>query len=153
VGYDVGYIHYFYPSSNTVGFPKADNGEIYLGVSFGPVTLKYSHATTNFFGLGDMTPNNTKGSGYLDLGAAFDMGGGWGVNAHVGFQRIKNGTANGLPSNSVTDYKVGVTKDINGWLLGAALIGTSNKNFFTTGVTIPEGGGKTKAVLSVSKSF
>lgn len=153
LAYDVGYIYYYYPSSNTFGFPKADNGEIYFGITYGPVTAKYYHSVTNFFGLGDLTPNGTKGSGYLDVGAAFDLGGGWGVNAHVGYQRVKNGTLNGLPSNSVTDYKVGVTKDLNGWILGAALVGASNKNFFTTGVTIPEGGGKTKAVLSVSKAF
>ena len=47
-------------------------------------------------------------------------------------QRIAgNGTVNGLPANSVTDYKVGITKDISGWVLGASYLTTSKKNFFT----------------------
>ena len=43
--------------------------EIYGALTYGPATLKYSHSVTNLFG----TPTASN-SGYLDLGATFDVG-------------------------------------------------------------------------------
>ncbi len=156
VGYDIGAIYYYYPKSGAGGATKIDNTEIYVGGSFGPVSAKYYHATSDFFGV-----PGTKNSYYLDVGAAFDLGDGFGVNAHVGYQKVK-----GLPGGSLdnnTDYKLGVTKEVNGWVFGAAFIGNSEKEFAFTGNSIfeaagglraaPEGGGKNRLVVSVSKSF
>jgi hypothetical protein len=54
----------------------------------------------------------------------------------------------------VSDWKAGVTYDLSGWLLGAAVIGTSEKNLFTTARSgFTEGAGKTSVVASVSKTF
>ncbi len=156
IGYDIGLIYYYYPKTGAAGTTKIDNTEVYVGASFGPLTAKYFHATSDFFGI-----PGTKNSYYLDVGASSDLGGGFGVNAHVGYQKVK-----GLPSGSIddnTDYKLGVTKDVNGWVFALAVIGNSEKEFAFTGNSIletssglraaPEGGGKTRAVLSVTKSF
>ena len=115
---------------------------------------KFSYGLTNFFGLGDGTGTDTKGNYYLDLGGTYDLGGGWGVNAHYGYQYVKNGETLGLQKNSVDDYKLGVTKDLSGWILAGTVVGTSRKDYFTTGISAPpEGAGKTSVVVSVSKSF
>jgi hypothetical protein len=59
----------------------------------------------------------------------------------------------GLKDKAVDDYKVGVTKDLSGWILNASYLGTSRKDFFTTGVSAPEAAGKSRVVLGLSRSF
>ena len=46
-----------------------DTTELYVAGTWGPATLKYSHAVTNLFGFSD-----SKNSYYLDLNATFDIG-------------------------------------------------------------------------------
>ncbi len=77
VSYDVGVLGYIYPSNQLT--PSTNTTEIYGALTMGPVTAKYSHSTTNLFGLA-----GSKGSGYLDLSATFDLGGGWSVVPHLG---------------------------------------------------------------------
>jgi uncharacterized protein (TIGR02001 family) len=154
--YDLGAIYYYYPKTGAGGLPKIDNTELYVGGGFGPVTAKYYHAVSDFFGI-----PGTKNSYYIDLAASFPLGNGFGLNAHVGYQKVK-----GLPSGSIdnnTDYKVGVTYDLSGWVFGLAYVGNSEKEFAFTGNSIydyaaglraaPEGAGKGSVVASVSKSF
>lgn len=113
--YDVGVLTYQYPNNKLN--PKAETTEIYGAVTFGPVTAKYSHAVSNLFGFAD-----SKNSGYLDISASFDVGGGVMVSPHVGNQRVaKNSTF------SYTDYSLTVSKDFSGWLVSAAVIGTNAK--------------------------
>ena len=163
-GYDVGYLYYYYPNTGALGTSKIKNGEFYVGGSYGPVSAKWSYAHTHFFSLGDgpsfATPLDTKGSWYLDVNGNFDLGSGWGLQGHYGYQKIKNGKqafALGYTfanEDAVSDYKVGVTKDLSGWLLGAAIVGTSEKGLFRTAESgLTEAAGKTRAVLSVSKTF
>lgn len=163
-GYDVGYLYYYYPNSHALGTSKIQNGELYVGGSYGPVSAKWYYATTHFFSIGygpsSPIPLDTKGSWYLDLTGTFDLGSGWGVQAHYGYQKIKNGErafALGYTfanEDAVSDYKVGVTKDLSGWILGAAIVGTSEKGLFRTAESgLTEAAGKTRAVLSVSKTF
>jgi uncharacterized protein (TIGR02001 family) len=138
--YDVGAIYYAYPGS--VG-PKIDNKEIYFGVGAGPVTAKLFYSLGDYFSTQAIrkasatpTPNGaTDGTIYLDVGATHDLGNGWGINAHVGYLNVKNGKVNGLVSDTVTDYKVGLTKDVSGWVFGGSYITTSKKDFFLTGAT------------------
>jgi uncharacterized protein (TIGR02001 family) len=129
---------------------KAKNLELYVGGSYGPVSLKLYHSVTNFFGL-EAPGIDTKGSQYLDLSAGFDLGGGLGVQGHVGYQRVKNYKQFGAPKDNAIDYKVGVTYDLSGWILGAALIGGDKDDFFTD--TEGDAGGKVRPVVSVTKSF
>lgn len=153
VGLDVGAYYYAYPSKNTGGQGQVKQEEIYFGAGYGPVSAKLWYGVSNFFGLGDGTATDTKGNYYLDLNGNFDLGEGFALVAHYGYQHIKNGTTLGLAKNNVGDYKLGVTKDLSGWSVGGAVVGTSKKDLFTTGVSAPEAGGKTSVVLSLSKSF
>lgn len=165
VGYDVGYLYYYYPNSGAQGTTKIDMGELYIGASYGPVSAKWSYGTTKFFGLGKApTMGNpefdTKGSWYLDLTGNFDVGHGITLTAHYGYQKVENGRtafAQGLvfaDEDTIADYRIGISKDIDGWVVGAAYIGTSEKDFLRTAESgATEAGGKGRLVLSVSKSF
>src|SRR5690606_25466686 len=87
------------------------------------LSLKYSHAVTDYFAM-----PGTQGTGYIDLTANYDLGDGWGINAHVGHLHMKDfeyGNAADSRSGSYTDWKVGVTKDVQGWLLGLTYVGTN----------------------------
>jgi uncharacterized protein (TIGR02001 family) len=127
------------------------NGEFYVGGNYGPFSLKYFYSTTPFFSIGQGTGTSTKGSQYVDGTVTFDLGDGWGVVGHAGWQKVKGYKELGAPADSYADYKLGVTKDLSGWVLGAAVIGTSRAAFFTT--SSGEDGGKTRLVASVSKTF
>ncbi len=164
VGYDLGYIYYLYPNSGAQGTTKIKNGEFYIGASYSTLSAKWYYATTKFFSLGEApsypTEIDTKGSWYLDLSGTMDLGSGWGLVAHYGLQKVEEGEqafalgyvfAN---EDTISDYKIGVTKDFSGWLFGAAVVGTSEKDFFRTAESaFLEAGGKTKAVISLSKTF
>jgi uncharacterized protein (TIGR02001 family) len=152
-GLDVGTIYYYYPGTGAYGPFEAKNWEAYIGGSYGPVSLKYSYAFTNFFGL-EAPGVDTKGSQYLELNGAYDLGSGFGVVGHVGWQYIKDGKDAGLIEDSVYDYKLGVTYDIggSGWIGGLAVIGTSEKNLFMKS-DLSEGAGKTSVVVSLTKAF
>jgi uncharacterized protein (TIGR02001 family) len=139
VAMDVGVLRYLYPNSSLGINP--DTTEIYAAGSWGPATLKYSHAVTNLFGFAD-----SKGSGYLDLSATFDLGNGWSVVPHIGHQKVKN---NG--TFSYTDYSVTVAKDLgNGLVASLAVVDTDNNNYLA-----PNGKnlGKAGAVLGLKYSF
>ena len=139
VAMDVGVLRYLYPNSSLGINP--DTTEIYAAGSWGPATLKYSHAVTNLFGFAD-----SKGSGYLDLSATFDLGNGWSVVPHIGHQKVKN---NG--TFSYTDYSVTVAKDLgNGLVASLAVVDTDNNNYLA-----PNGKnlGRSGVVLGVKYSF
>ena len=148
LGYDIGVLYYYYPGSNAPALGGTiDNLEVYAGVSCQFLSLKYFHAVSDFFGA-----PNTDGSNYIDLTATFDLGQGWGVNGHIGQQKVKNASA-----LDYTDYKLGVTKDVGGWLFGAAFIDTDDDAALYT-FTNPASGttknvGDSTIVFSVSKTF
>ena len=131
-GLDLGLLYYYYPGSNAAGGgsqgalfnphspTKVNSGtvhntEFYLGGSWKWLSLKWSHALSDYF----MVPD-TKGTNYLDLSAAYDMGGGWGINGHIGHTNVHN-----FSEASYTDYKLGVTKDLSGWSAGVSLVTTN----------------------------
>ncbi|TFW10443.1 hypothetical protein E4K72_01030 [Oxalobacteraceae bacterium OM1] len=138
VTYDVGVLNYIYPSNGLN--PSANTSEIYGQVGYGPAYVKYSHSVTNLFGFAD-----SKGSGYLDVGANVDIAEGLQLNLHAGHQRVKNNGA-----ASYTDWKIGVTKDFGIVSGSAALIGTDTHAYVG-----PDGKnlGKNALVVSVSKTF
>jgi uncharacterized protein (TIGR02001 family) len=147
LGYDVGVLYYYYPGSNLAGVGTIDNLEVYAGVSWKFLSLKYFHAVSDFFGA-----PNTDGSNYIDLSATWDLGQGWGVNGHVGHQKVKNASA-----LDYTDYKIGVTKDVSGWVFGASFIDTDADSAVYTFTNASSGTtknvGDSTLVLSVSKTF
>ena len=118
---DIGLLRYQYPGNSLAkhtGYDNANTTEVYGALSFGPATLKYSRSTTNLFG-----NINSKGSGYLDLSASFDMGNGWTVSPHVGRQTIANS-----PAGNYVDVSLGVTKDFSGLLIGLTYITVDAKD-------------------------
>lgn len=132
VGLDVGAIYYYYPGSDGSGLGlKADSGsvsnkEIYIGASWKFLSAKYYYSMDDYFSLrgvnsaGVSTGKSTKGTSYLDLGASYDLGNGWGINGHVGMLNVEN-----IHNGDYTDWKIGVTKDIAGWVFAAAYIDTN----------------------------
>ena len=143
LAYDIGVLTYQYPSNNLN--PSANTTELYGALTFGPATLKYSHSVTNLFGFTD-----SKNSGYLDLSATFDVSG-FSVTPHLGYQKVaKNSNA------SYTDYSLTVSKDLSGFVLSAALIGTDTKTIAgKPAYPSPSGKdlGKAGLVLGVKKTF
>ncbi len=122
IGYDVGLLRYQYPRNRLA--VSANTTEVYGALTYGVFTAKYSHALTNLFGFAD-----SQNSGYLDLSANLDLGGGWSVVPHVGRQWVRHNSA-----YAYTDYGVALNKDFgNGLSASAALIGTNaDKALYTT---------------------
>ena len=150
LGYDVGLLTYQYPGNklgDVSGFANANTTEIYGALSFGPATLKYSHSVSNLFGFAD-----SKSSGYVDLSATFDVGGGISLAPHVGYQKVAN---NG--DFSYTDYALTVSKDFSGLVLSAAVIGAETKKIAgTPAYASPANGkdlGKAGLVLGLKYNF
>ena len=152
LGYDVGALYYLYAGNKIGNIPGASNAntfELYGALTYGLFTAKYSHSLTNLFGAGgSLGAPDSKGSGYLELGASFDLGNGWSVAPHVGRQAIKRYSA-----ASYTDYSLTLGKDLgNGLTLSAALVGTdADKTKYVT----PAGKftGKDALVLGAKFSF
>lgn len=147
---DVGVLQYYYPSNKlgkVAGFVNADTFELYGALSYGPVTAKYSHSTSNLFA----TPNS-KNSGYLDVTANFDLAAygfeGVTLSPHIGHQTVKKNAA-----ASYTDYSLTLAKDFSGLVLSGAVIGTdADKTFYAS----PANGkfmGKTMLVVGLKKTF
>ncbi len=139
---DVGLLRYLYPRSSLGVNP--DTTEAYLAGTWGPATLKYSHATTNLFGFGD-----SKNSDYLDLSATFETGF-WGLTftPHIGHQRVA-----GNSDFSYTDWSLGLGKDFgNGFSASLAYLDTDNGKYRGPAPDL-KNLGKASAVLGVKYSF
>jgi len=178
-GLDVGGIYYYYPgtdANSTAGTAivnprtgamhtgSVNNQELYIGGSWKFLSAKYYYSIGDYF-----SQPGTKGSNYLDLTANYDLGNGWGIIGHVGSFKLKNwSTGTDATNANYTDWKLGVTKDISGWVLAASYIGTdgkgscdaTNPGYYCFANTLPFAPGvKTKnaagdtLLLSVSKTF
>jgi uncharacterized protein (TIGR02001 family) len=145
LGYDVGVLTYQYPRHKLAVGPNTT--EVYGAMTFGPATLKYSHSVTNLFGF-----EKSKNSGYVDLTASFDVGGGVMLAPHLGYQKVAKNSA-----FSYTDYSLTVSKDYSGWLFSAAVVGADTKESGGKSVYYyaPKDKelGKVGLVLAVKKTF
>jgi len=135
IGLDVGAIYYGYPSSSSsctryqISNPKTGerysgtvkNTEVYIGASWQWLSAKYFYSTDAYFSM-----PGSRGTTYLDISATFDLGDGWGINGHVG-QLTTKGINSATINTNYNDFKFGVTKDINGWVFGAAAVWTTAK--------------------------
>lgn len=152
VTYDVGFLRYNYPGTYVAGATKADTNEIYGAVGYSIVTAKLSYSLGDLFGV-----SQAKGSTYIDLSASYPIPDtGVTVGAHYGKQTYKGTTADALKlagaDPSYSDYKLSVTKDFSGYVLGLAYSKTNAKvgGFYTVGT---KDLGKGTAVLSLSHSM
>jgi len=172
LGIDFGTLYYYYPgadirTSSTAKLGKYDNNEIYLGLTYGPFSLKSSYALTNYFGLKGTTdgalgaPNkssttNSKGTTYVDLTFSKEIAEKISVSAHAGSTSIKN-----YSTLSYADYRVGISRDINGWVIG---LNYFTNNLKSDGKSFNTNSGvdtyadskklyKSAAVISLTKTF
>jgi uncharacterized protein (TIGR02001 family) len=146
VAYDVGFLRYQYQGNTLAkvsGLVDANTNEVYAAATMGLFTAKYSYATSNLFG-------NPKSSGsyYLDLSAAVDLGEGYSLTPHLGYQNIAK-----TPDGTYTDYALTLGKDLgNGLSASAAVIGTNaKKSFYFTPSGKPTG--DTGLVVGVKYTF
>ena len=176
VGLDLGLQYYWYPRAryNIDPGDRYNTAEVYVGARYNQFTAKYSHAVTNLFGMKTRTIGGycgigadgsaattdclgtgaSKGSGYLDLGATFNVVAGMGLALHYGRQHVRS-----YDRLSYSDYKVGLTRAFGAATLGAAVLGTDAEGRFyrftptTAGSRETENVGRTAVVLSASRVF
>ena len=176
LGLDLGGQYYWYPSAryNIDPGDQYNTAEVYISTRFRQVSAKYSLAVTDLFGMktstiggycginSDGTPaaaaclgtGSTKGSGYLDLVASFDVVSGLNLGLHYGYQSVSN-----YPELSYSDFKLGVSRQFGAFTLGAAAVGTNAETRFyrytptTPGSQETADVAGTTIVLSASKAF
>ncbi len=146
LSFDVGAITYQYPS-NTADkvLVNANTNEVYAALTFSIVTAKYSYATSNFIANPD-----SKGSAYVEVAAAFDLGNGFSLTPHIGRQSIKNQAGN---AGDYTDYSLTLGKDFgNGLSASVAVYSTDAKDSFYKVGTF-DNLGKNGAAVGVKYTF
>ncbi len=148
LSYDVGGLAYWYAGNTLkdVTGADADTFELYGALTYKIFTAKYSHSLTNLFGAPD-----SHGSGYLDLSAGIDLGNGYSLTPHVGWQRIEH-------YGTYMDYALTGAKDFgNGLSVSLAVIGTNWKDHFGFPYTLPGSGtkdlGRANLVAGIKKTF
>lgn len=152
---DVGLLYYYYPGAS-IGSSgeKYNNGELYVAAGYRWFSVKYSYGLTDFFGLNTRSGGangDSKGSGYLDLNANFEVAEKTTLNLHAGHQTVRH-----YGQLNYTDYKLGIARDFGFATLGLAVIGTNADRAL---YTVTDGGGNSKdvsgttVVLSLSKTF
>ena len=108
---DVGFLRYQYVG-NTLektggtarsNYGDANTNEVYTAITMGPITAKYSYSLGDLFGYID-----SKGSGYFDLSANFEVIPTWTVTPHFGRQTVTAARYNA----SYNDMALTVTKDL-----------------------------------------
>ena len=130
LGVDVGNLYYYYPNTTDL-----NTNEIYLGLTYGPVTFKTSYATSDYFGYAQ-----SKKHLYYNLSGSFPLSDKVSLDVAAGFHAGKGEQAKGY------DYLFGIGYDLgNDFSLGLAYITTSGDLKPTTDAR--------GMVLSISKSF
>jgi uncharacterized protein (TIGR02001 family) len=169
-GLDVGAIYYYYPNAEFdggFGKSKFDNLEIYIGGSYKWFSGKLFYAVSDYFGLSNEqsaggywankdtgallgSTSDSSGSWYLDLTATVPLSKELNLIAHFGMLEVKS-----YSELDYKDWKLGVTYDLNGWVLGAAYVDTDADKawYYTGGSKGLKETGKSTVVLSVSKTF
>ena len=163
---DIGAFYYYYPGSgrnSAKNFGRGvDEKEIYVAASYGPVTAKLYIPIGDFFSAQkNFGGKSADGSIYLDISGSYDLGSGFGLIGHFGYQKLE-GAAKLVQLNSsklaknYEDWKLGVTYTFaNGFVAGIAYIDTSIDSADTNGF----GASTTKnlygatGVFSLSKTF
>jgi uncharacterized protein (TIGR02001 family) len=142
LGFDVGVLRYLYPNSSLPINP--DTTELYVAGTWGPATLKYSHAVTNLFGFAD-----SENSYYVDLNATFELPW-WGLTftPHIGHQSVNNNS-----DFSYTDWSLTLGKDFgNGFSASLGYVDTNTSTYRGPAPDL-KNLGKATAVLGVKYTF
>jgi Bacterial protein of unknown function (Gcw_chp) len=168
IGLDIGTIYYYYPKAEFQG-DKFDNWEVYVGASWKWLSGKFFYALSDYFGLADQQGNGgywcnrstdpctpiggrggSDGTWYLDLGLTYPLNKQLSIVAHYGMLEVEK-----YGELDYKDWKLGVTYDLSGWVLGAAYVDTdADENwYYTFGSKGNKDIGKSTIVLSVMKTF
>ena len=150
---DGGVYYYYYPGSGANGTFKVDNTELYIGAAYQTYSVKYSYAVSDFFGIDD-----SKGAWYLEANGTYDLGNGFGLVGHLGYQRLKKNAriveiGQTTLIDNITDWKIGATYDWTGWVFTAAYVGTNRDLTGGTAAASNKNISNGTVVVSVSKTF
>lgn len=144
VNVDVGSHNYFYPRASTAG-RSFDTNEIYVSATYKIFNVKYNHSLSDYFGT-----VNSKGSAYMQANLDIPVMAKTTLNAHVGRTEVANSTV-----LDYTDYRVGVTYDLQGYMVGGHYYTNSGyANGFTATNTVNQQRlYRDAVVVSVSRTF
>ncbi len=145
---DVGYLRYEYPSSGSFN-PKPNTDEVYAGLGWGPVSVKYSYSINETFGV-----PNSEGSDFVEANLALPIVDKVTLTGHIGHQRYKGSQIHGFHNGdlSYTVWKVGAVYDFgNGLNVGAYAKGTDADSSLYT--IKGKDWGKERLVAFVTYSF
>ncbi len=127
ISYDVGLVRYNYLGNYTppAGYVKADTSEAYGSIAYQWLSMKYSYSLGDF-----LTVPKASGTNYLEVNASYTLeDAGVSLGAHYGKQTYKGAAADALAvagtSATYSDYKVSVSKDFSGYVLGLAYTNTN----------------------------
>jgi len=133
---DLGTLYYWYPGDVTPNpglWAKADTWEIYAGLSWKWLSVKYSYSLNNK----TFTVPDSRGTYYLDFGFNMPLGdvskeaAGWTLFAHYGIQKY-DGQTPGVAANNDTlysydDWKIGISYTLpKDFTIGAFYTDTSS---------------------------
>ena len=147
VGLNVGVLRYEYPGV-TSGSTSPGTTEAYIGISYGPVSYKYSRSLTNYFA--STAASNTGGTTYNEINLSQSVTEKIAIVAHVGKTNVAN-----TSTGDYTDYKIGISYDLGGYSLGLNYFSNTGLNTAEklantySGQKAYESG----AVVSISKTF
>lgn len=104
---DVGVLRYEYPRSGAFD-PKPNTTELYAGVGYGPLGVKYSYSVDDTFGV-----PGSEGSDFLEANLAWPVFDKLTLTGHVGHQRYKGTQVHGFHNGdlSYTVWKAGLVYD------------------------------------------
>ena len=120
VSYDVGYIYYDYP-----GTPDEDDyEEFYASISVSDFTFGLAYSDDYYFETGEFY--------YVYADYSFDLGGGYGLGLHYGFNSFDRDSNNADPGDNVfladgddyADYSISLTKEWVGLEFGLSYVDT-----------------------------
>ena len=145
---DVGSYNYFYPRATNGTSTNFDTNELFVGLGYGPVSVKYSQSLSNYFGTA-----NSKNSQYFQADVAQPLpyiSKNLSLLAHAGRTEVNNNS-----SLNYTDYNVGLGYDLQGWQMAVKYYtNTGTTSTFQTANTVnSQQLYKDATVFSVSKSF
>ena len=154
VAVDVGTIYYKYPGTSSNIF---STHEAYVGLTYGPVMFKTNYVLgSNYFGTTD-SGVSAKGTTYYDLTLSQEVLPKLTAAVHAGYTDYKESAFSTLYAGkmSYADYNLGLTYDLDGYLLGVkcyindAKAGTKAYGVSGEGKSLVKNG----VAFSVLKSF
>ncbi|WP_018412628.1 TorF family putative porin [Methyloversatilis thermotolerans] len=157
ITYDVGVLQYLYPGSKFAAAVNPNTTEIYGALAWKWLSAKYSYAVTDAFGVDD-----SNGTWYLDLSAAYPITDKLTLNLHYGIQEFDGRSglcASGKNDDcaSYEDWKIGLAYALpQSFTVGVFYTDTSMNRQQTTNYTPTSTGkfiGDEQYVVFLSKTF